>query len=96
MTPRRLSKVNHRRHVVGELRGTRVLGGDDVQTADWASGVYEGKMLVVKEVDQKTVQTDEWEILDVQRQWEAGVIVATKCVCLCSGELREEVWERAL
>jgi hypothetical protein len=45
MTPRRLSKVNHQRHVIGELRGIRVLGGDDVQTEDWASGVYEGKML---------------------------------------------------
>ena len=44
MIPRKLSKVNHRRHVVEELRGIRVLDGDDVQTEDWASGVYEGKM----------------------------------------------------
>ena len=45
MTPRRLSKVNHRKHVVGELRGIRVLGGDDVQTEDWILGVFEVKSL---------------------------------------------------
>jgi hypothetical protein len=45
MTPRRLSKVNHRKHVVGELRGIRVLGGDDEQTEDCALGVFEGKLL---------------------------------------------------
>jgi len=56
MTPSRLSKVNHRKHVVEELCGIRVLGGDDVQTEDWALSVFEGKLLVVKEVDQKMVQ----------------------------------------
>ena len=45
MTLRRLSKVNHRKHVVGELRGIRVLGDDDVQTEDWALGVFEGRLL---------------------------------------------------
>ena len=83
MSPRRLSKVNHRRHVVGELRGIRVLGGDDVQTEDWTLGVFEGKLLardisvvygkpdeklniLLKEVKQKMVQKDGWEISDVQ------------------------------
>ena len=45
MSLTRLSKVNHRKHVVGELRGIRVLGGDDVQTEDWTLGVFEGKLL---------------------------------------------------
>jgi hypothetical protein len=45
MTPTRLSKVNHRKHVVGELRGTRVLDGDDVQTEDWTLGVFGWKLL---------------------------------------------------
>ena len=31
--------------MVGELRGIRVLGGDDVQTEDWTLGVFEGKLL---------------------------------------------------
>ena len=83
MSPERLSKVNHRRHVVGELRGIRVLGGDDVQTEDWTLGVFEGKLLardisvvcgkpdeklniLLKEVKQKMVQKDGWEISDVQ------------------------------
>ena len=45
MSPTRLSKVNHRKHVVGELRGIRGLGGDDVQTEDWTLGVFEEKLL---------------------------------------------------
>ena len=44
MIPRRLSKVNHRKRVDGELRGIRVLSGDDVQTEDWALSVFEGKL----------------------------------------------------
>lgn len=48
MTPRRLSKVNHQKHVVGELRGIRVLGDDDAQTEDWALSVFEGKLLARK------------------------------------------------
>lgn len=72
MTPRRLSKVNHQKHVVGELRGIRVLGDDDAQTEDWALSVFEGKLLarkmsvcvrarwklnvLVKEVDEKMIQ----------------------------------------
>jgi len=97
MSPTRLSKVNHRKHVVGELRGIRVLDGDDVQTEDCTLGVFEEKLLaLVKEVDQKMVQQDEWEISVVQRQWVAEKLVATMCVRLCSGKLREGVWERAL
>jgi len=95
MSPRRLSKVNHRKHVVGELRGIRVLVGGDVQTEDWTLGVFVGKLLVVKEVKQKMVQKDGWEISDVQRLWVAEMIVATMCVGLCSGEPGEGVWERA-
>ena len=45
MTPARLSKVNHRKHVVGELCGIRVLYGDDVQTEDWTLAVFERKLL---------------------------------------------------
>jgi len=82
MSPTKLSKVNHRKHVIGELRGIRVLGGDDVQIEDWTLDVFEWKLLVVKEVDQKLVQKDEWEISDVQRLWVAEMLVATMCVRL--------------
>ena len=41
MNPKRLSKVNHRKHAIGELRGIRVLGGDDVLNEDWALRVFE-------------------------------------------------------
>ena len=47
MIPRRLSKVNHRKHVIGELRGIPVLDGDDVQAEDWALGVFGGKLLAI-------------------------------------------------
>ena len=45
--------------MVGELRGIRVLGGDDVQTEDWTLDVFEGKLLagdisvVCKKPDEK-------------------------------------------
>jgi hypothetical protein len=47
MIPRRLSKVNHRKHAIGGLRGIRVLCGDDVQIGDWALSVFEGKMMML-------------------------------------------------
>lgn len=51
MNPKTLSKVNHRKHVVGELRGIRVLGGDDVQSEDCVWSVFEEEMLMVEARD---------------------------------------------
>lgn len=45
MNPTRLSKVNHQKHAIEELRGIRVLDGGDVQIEDWALSVFEEKML---------------------------------------------------
>jgi len=57
MIPRRLSKVNHRKHGIEELLGIRVLGGDDVQNEDLTLSVFDLKVLrVAKEFDRWIVQ----------------------------------------